>query len=79
MRAVKDDQLYGFPVDALSWGSGGHALDLGAQWLATKVQPELFKDVDMKAEVYSFYKQMYGLSDAEIESRIMPLISGELD
>lgn len=79
MRAVEDDQLYGFPVDALSWDQADTRWILGAQWLATKVQPELFKDVDMKAEVYTFYKQMYGLNDAEIESRIMPLISGELN
>ena len=38
-------------------------------WAATIVQPELFKDVDVKAQTKAFYKKFmnYDLSDVEFD------------
>ena len=32
---------------------------LGMNWLATRIHPERFRDIDMKAELMAFFGQLY--------------------
>ena len=52
-----------------SWDRYGAESALQILWAATIVQPELFKDVDVKAKTKAFYKEFmnYDLSDAEFD------------
>ena len=35
------------------------------KWIATKIQPELFADLDLEAEIVDFYKSFYNYDLSE--------------
>lgn len=78
LTAVQNGQFYGFPVDFYSWDQPDTRWILGLQWLVTKVQPELAAEIDILAEVNSFYTEMYGMSPEAIEADVLPLLAGDL-
>jgi iron complex transport system substrate-binding protein len=78
LSAVQNEQFYGFPVDFYSWDQPDTRWILGLQWLATMVQPELTAEIDILAEVNSFYAEMYGMSPADIEADVLPLLADDL-
>jgi iron complex transport system substrate-binding protein len=78
LAAVQNEQFYGFPVDFYSWDQPDTRWILGLQWLATMVQPELTAEIDILAEVNSFYAEMYGMSPADIETDVLPLLADDL-
>jgi len=71
MKAVISGKVYAVPHDcnnvgALgSWDTPGSRWILGLEWMATKIQPSLFQDVNMTEEAKSFYMEMYGLSERD--------------
>jgi len=71
LKAVKNDQVWGFAADYQSWELPAPTWLLGYMWIATKIQPELNADIDIMAEVSSFYQTMYRLDDAQIEESIL--------
>ena len=77
LRAVKDGQLYAFPVDYYSWDQPDTRWVLGLTWLAAKMNPQLFADLDMEQEVRDFYKTLYNLDDAAIDKNILARIKGD--
>ena len=74
LEAVKNGKLYGFATDIYSWDQPDVRWILGAKWLAVKLHPDLFKDVDMVKETQSFYQQLYGIDAAQFEKDILPLM-----
>jgi iron complex transport system substrate-binding protein len=78
LRAVKEGQLYGFPGDYYSWDQPDPRWALGLMWLAGKVQPERFPDLDMDREIRAFYREMYGLDDAAFDQHVQPHLFGDL-
>lgn len=76
LKAVKNGTIYAFPMDFLSWDQPDSRWCLGMMWAATKIQPELFADVNMTDEITTFYKTVYGLDDAVIQEQILPLVKG---
>jgi iron complex transport system substrate-binding protein len=78
LSAVQNDQLYAFAYDIYSWDQPDTRWILGLQWLATKIQPELFSDIDILSEVESFYSLLYGMDSESIESDIFPLLTGDI-
>lgn len=77
LTAVKNEQVYGFPGDFYSWDQPDTRWILGLKWLAWRIHPELFPDFDSVSEVRSFYKDMYNLDDALIDTAILPLLRGD--
>ncbi|EEF13355.1 periplasmic binding protein [Campylobacter rectus RM3267] len=69
LKAVKDKKVYGNPKGVFSWDRYGAESALQILWAAKTIQPELFTDIDVKAETKAFYKKFmnYELSDAEFE------------
>jgi iron complex transport system substrate-binding protein len=51
---------------------------LGVTWMATKIHPDRFADVDIMQEVYEFYGQMYGMDQAAVEQHIVPRLTGDI-
>ncbi|MBA3075782.1 MAG: ABC transporter substrate-binding protein [Anaerolineae bacterium] len=78
LDAVINNQIYAFPVDFLSWDQADPRWGLGELWLAAKIHPDRFEGIDFIEEIKSFYKSYYGLDDATISEKIMPLVSGDL-
>ena len=40
-------------------------------WMAQKVYPALFKNIDMKKEVRDYYKRLYGITLSETQIKQM--------
>ncbi len=77
LRVVKEGQLYGFPADYYSWDQPDPRWILGLTWLASKIHPERFPDLDMEQEVRTFYREMYNLDDAAYQQYIQPNLTGD--
>ena len=78
LRAVKDGKLYGFASDMLSWDQADSRWIMGLTWLAGKLYPDLFPDLDIQKEAQTFYTEMYGMSEASFLENILPLFGGAL-
>lgn len=75
-RAVREGQVYNIPVSATRWGQRGSLETFFAiLWLGTTIYPDYYSEVDLKAEVLSFYKTYY---DITLDDETFDLIlSGE--
>jgi iron complex transport system substrate-binding protein len=78
IRAVQEDQLFAFPGDLYSWDQPDPRWILGLTWLAGKLHPELYPDLDIMAEIHDFYQALYGLDEAFVEQNIVPTLKGSL-
>jgi iron complex transport system substrate-binding protein len=78
LAAVQAGEIYGFPGDFFSWDQPDPRYILGLTWLASKIQPELFSDVDMTEEVTSFFAEMYGLDETTVAEEILPRLRGNV-
>lgn len=78
LAAVRAGQLHAFPSDLYSWDQPDPRWILGLTWLAGRVHPELFADLDMVAEAQAFYRTLYGLDDAFFQQQILPTFRGDL-
>jgi iron complex transport system substrate-binding protein len=79
LRAVKDGQLFGVPGDYYSWDQPDTRWILGQLWLAAKIQPELFADMDIMEETSNFFNTLYGMDEAAFTEKIVPLLSGDVE
>ena len=61
VKAVQDGKVYKFPLGMYRWFPPASDTPLVLQWLATKIQPELFADIDMDKEIKDYYKRFYGV------------------
>ena len=66
-NAVKNGKVYGNPKGVFGWDRYGAESVLQILWAAKTIQPDLFKDLDMKAKTKEFYKEFLGheLTDKE--------------
>ncbi len=72
LQAVENGQVYGFPADYASWDLIDPRWILGQQWLAIILQPERAAEIDLVAQVQSFYQELYGLSETQVEESVLP-------
>jgi iron complex transport system substrate-binding protein len=61
VSAVKKGQVYKFPLGMYRWYPPASDAPLVLKWLATKNQPELFKNIDIEKDVKDYYKRFYGV------------------
>ncbi|WP_288332941.1 ABC transporter substrate-binding protein [Cloacibacillus porcorum] len=62
IRAVKEHRVYVTPEYVKPWGHPcPESMALGELWMAKKLYPEHFKDVDIDKTVQEFYKTFYGI------------------
>ncbi|MFN3983713.1 MAG: ABC transporter substrate-binding protein, partial [Caldilinea sp.] len=78
LRAVQFGGLHAFPGDLYSWDQPDVRWLLGLTWLAGKLHPDRFPDLDMLAEVETFYNTLYGLDAAFVEANIIPAFQGDI-
>lgn len=58
--AVKQKRIYLMPEYAKAWGYPmPEALAIGELWMAKKLYPELFEDIDMQEQADKYYLQFY--------------------
>ncbi len=81
LRAVKSNQLFGFPGDFYSWDQSDARWILGLTWLAVHVHPSLTEGqagIDMIREVRAFYGALYGIDGPDFDSLIAPRLPEEI-
>lgn len=78
IRAVKEGSLYAFPGDLYSWDQPDPRWILGLTWLAGKIRPDQFPDLDIIAETQTFYQTLYGLDATFVEQNILPTFTGDI-
>lgn len=76
LKAVKTNQLYGFPGDFYSWDQPDPRWIVGLSWLAKKIHPTLFADIDLLDELRAFFG-LYGLSAETVQTKILPVLKGD--
>jgi len=82
ITAVATGRIYAVPDDcgnlsALgSWDTPGSRWIIGLQWMATKIRPEMFQNVDLENNVKEFYSSMYGLGDENV-NQLVNQITGD--
>jgi iron complex transport system substrate-binding protein len=74
-RAGRAGAIQAFPADLASWDQSDARWILGLEWLAATLHPDRFPGFDLRAEVTAFYRELYGLDPAAIESLILPRLS----
>jgi iron complex transport system substrate-binding protein len=79
LQAVQSGAIYGFPADFFSWDQPDPRWILGLSWLAAKIHPDRFPDLDMEREAAEFFSQMYGIDRTVIESTILPNLKGSIE
>jgi iron complex transport system substrate-binding protein len=79
LKAVQEGRLYGFASDFYSWDQPDPRWVLGVTWLATKLQPERFPDLNMQQEVTQFFGATYGMDAALVETQILPNLKGDIE
>lgn len=63
--AVQNKHVYRFPVGGFPWDPPCVESPLTVKWLAHLMHPEMFKDMNMRAEVSQFYKDIYNYNLTE--------------
>jgi iron complex transport system substrate-binding protein len=77
LQAVQNDAIYGFPGDIFSWDQPDPRWILGVTWLAGKMYPNLFPELDMEQETIQFFGEMYGMDESAIEAEILSKVNLE--
>ncbi|MGC8816724.1 MAG: ABC transporter substrate-binding protein [Candidatus Hadarchaeum sp.] len=82
IAAVKEGKVHAVPDDSHliaigSWDAPNSRWILGQLWMAKKIQPALFADLDLASEARLFYMNMYGLDEKQA-GEIMQQITGDL-
>jgi iron complex transport system substrate-binding protein len=79
LKAVENGQIYGFASDIFSWDQPDPRWLLGVIWLAGKLHPGRFPDLDMQQVVIEFFQKMYGMDKIAIEENILPRLTGDVE
>jgi iron complex transport system substrate-binding protein len=79
LTAVRNGRFYGFAADIFSWDQPDPRWLLGVTWLAGKLHPEQFPELDMQERVVDFFEQAYGMDRAAIEENILPRLTGHVE
>jgi len=77
LRAVQEEQLYAFPGDYYTWDQPDPRWILGLEWLATRMHPQLFADMDIEQEAREFFEFVYDLDESGFEDLILAQIHGD--
>lgn len=72
LAAVRNSRVVINPQGMYPWERFGPEQALQIQWIAKTLHPELFKDLDIRAEARSFYRTFfnYDLSEAELDQML---------
>ncbi len=78
LRAVRQGHLFAFPGDLYSWDQPDARWILGLSWLAARLHPDRFSQLDIENEAIQFYQTLYGLDAQFFEEKIRPTFMGDL-
>lgn len=78
INAVKNGRVYKIPLGEYRWYPPSGDSSLMLKWTATKIHPDLFKDLDIKEEIKAHFKKIYNyeLNDKQVEKILNPSTTG---
>lgn len=78
VKAVKDQQVYKMPLGIYRSYTPSADTPLTLLWMAKKIYPERFADIDLNKEVKDWYKDVFGvdITDADVEGMFNPTVKG---
>jgi iron complex transport system substrate-binding protein len=79
LGAVQQGEIYGFPADIFSWDQPDPRWILGVTWLAGRIQPDRFRELDINQEVLAFFEQMYDLDESFVRENILSTLKGNVE
>ena len=79
LTAVKNDNLYAFPKDFISWDQSNPRWILGLMWLASTLHPQQFADLDLQEEMRIFFEDIYKISPDVFQETILPRLQGDIN
>lgn len=71
LRAVRSGGPEAFPADHFGWDSPDPRWLLGLTWLAHRLHPDSFADLDMRAEILAYFGTLYGMDEADVARVIL--------
>ncbi len=74
LKAVKNGELHIYPEDIYGWDTPDPRWIMGMTWLATKIHPDRFSDIQMDAEIYRFFNFLFNMDKSVVEKEILPRI-----
>jgi iron complex transport system substrate-binding protein len=74
LKAVQNGEIYAFPSDLYGWDTPEPRWLLGVTWLAGRICPARFADLDMTEEIYAFFGELYGMTRADVDAHILPRV-----
>lgn len=78
LRAAKNNQIYGFAGDFISWDQPDPRWVLGLSWLANKIHPELIS-FDINRDISGFFSDFYGIPENLYINKIKPKLTGSFE
>ena len=74
LTSVQNGEFYKMPLGMYYWFPPCSDSPLSLQWMAQKLYPELFEDLDMDAEIKDFFQRFYGvtLTDEDLNTLYNP-------
>lgn len=76
LPAVRNHRVYAVPSDGATWDQSDPRWILGLTWMARRLHPTLFNDLNLRAKLTEFYA-WYGLSPEDVRTIIEPQIQGD--
>ncbi|MFO7850486.1 MAG: ABC transporter substrate-binding protein [Spirochaetia bacterium] len=78
LRAARNGKVEAVPADFYSWAQPDTRWILGLQWMATRLHPELFSDLDMRKETEEFYRELYDIEEETFDDVVLPRLEEAL-
>lgn len=67
VKAVKEKRVYKVPLGIYRWDAPGVETPLMMKWIAHTMQPEIFKEIDIKKDTKDFFKKFLNMELTEAE------------
>lgn len=78
LAAVKNNKLFAFPGDYLSWDQPDPRWVLGLYWITSVLHPEIISETAMETEIFNFFSFLYNIPEYKVKQDIIPRIKGDL-
>jgi len=78
LKAMKENQVFGFAGDFISWDQSDTRWVLGLTWLASRIHPEIFVETNIKESASVFYQTLYQMTNDQVESSVYPILKGSI-
>jgi iron complex transport system substrate-binding protein len=76
--ALKARRIHAFAGDIYSWDQPSPRWILGLSWVAKRLHPGMFPDLDMVSLAQEFYGMAYGWDAAAFHEKVLPALRGDL-